>query len=412
MGKYYLLLRSNAGELKITDDEWNDVIGKYSAAGQPVVISDSDEGKLEEKRSNFLNGRGFEQASNVDEKINLIPTLLQIDNTSFEKRDSKTTAQLSRVYDNNIIKTLKIGSKLNFMLPYLDDEKDEKETLDYTFQSDSGEITFRLPKYPVEKMVIATIKEISQTKPNDADKYHISASFYKDIQKGSKSKGEIDFLNYADIPDEFEMLLFDEQMGVHFVFDCKIAYFPTPGKDEGVFIYVDGSSQKTKNAGKGQDEVYGAGVVISHDKAVYFDLATGKSNGANYDGEIVAATNAFKYLEDIASDTDDITVFFDNTAIGYTATGIFKVKAESEIAVGYKNELVKFRSKFPNVKLDFVHVDGHFAVLGNEMADRMAQVNDGEFDKPEKFTSDFTGKREQLVASQKESGFPHKFKLI
>jgi hypothetical protein len=130
MEKFYLLLRSSAGELKITNEEWKNVIKEYSAAGQPVVISDSDEGKLEEKRSNFLNGRGFEQDSNVDEKINLIPTLLQIDNTTFEKRDSKTTAQLSRAYDNNIIKTLKIGSKLNFMLPYPDGEKDEKETLD------------------------------------------------------------------------------------------------------------------------------------------------------------------------------------------------------------------------------------------------------------------------------------------
>jgi ribonuclease HI len=406
MEKFYLLLRSSAGELKITNEEWKNVIKEYSAAGQPVVISDSDEGKLEEKRSNFLNGRGFEQDSNVDEKINLIPTLLQIDNTTFEKRDSKTTAQLSRVYDNNIIKTLKIGSKLNFMLPYPDGEKDEKETSDYTFQSDSEEITFRLPKYLVEKMVIATIKEISQTEPSDMDKYHISARF----KNGSKPKGEIDFLNYADIPDEFEMLLFDEQMGVYFVFDCKLEHFPIPGKNEGAFAYVDGSSQKTKNAGKGQEEVYGAGVVISHDKAVYFDLATGKSCGANYDGEIVAATNAFKYLEDIVSDTDNITMFFDNTAIGYTAAGIFK--AESDIAKGYKMELEAFRIKFPNVKLNFVHVDGHFAVLGNELADRMAQVNDGEFLKPEKFTSDFAGKREQLALSQKKSGFPHRFKLI
>jgi ribonuclease HI len=173
---------------------------------------------------------------------------------------------------------------------------------------------------------------------------------------------------------------------------------------------VDGSSQKTKNAGKGQEEVYGAGVVISYDKAVYFDLATGKSCGANYDGEIVAATNAFKYLEELANDTDNITMFFDNTAIGYTAVGIFEDK--SDIAKEYKKELDKFRGKFPNVKLNFVHVDGHFAVLGNEMADRMAQVNDTEFDRSEKFTSDFAEKRKQLCLSQKESGFPHKFKLI
>jgi ribonuclease HI len=410
MEKFYLLLRSNAGELKITNEKWGDVTEKYSAAGQPVVISDSDEGKLEAIRDNFLNGKGFVVDSNIDEKINLIPTLLQIDNNTLKEVNGRTTAQLSREYDNNIIKTLKIGSKLNFMLPYPNGEKNENETLDYTFQSDSEEITFRLPKYPVDKMVIATIKGISQTKPSDTDKYHISARFYKDIKNGSKSKGEIEFLNYADIPDKLEMLLFDEQMGIYFVFDCKLEHFPTPGKNEGAFAYVDGSSQKTKNAGKGQDELYGAGVVISHDKAVYFDLATGKSRGANYDGEIVAATNAFKYLEDIVSDTDNITMFFDNTAIGYTAAGIFK--AESDIAKGYKMELEAFRIKFPNVKLNFVHVDGHFAVLGNEMADRMAQVNDGEFDKSEKFTSDFAGKRKQLGLSQKESGFPHRFKLI
>jgi hypothetical protein len=57
-------------------------------------------------------------------------------------------------------------------------------------------------------------------------------------------------------------------------------------------------------------------------------------------------------------------------------------------------------------------VDGHFSVLGNEMADRMAQVNDGEFDESEKFTSDFAEKREQLALSQKKSRFPHRFKLI
>jgi ribonuclease HI len=375
-----------------------------------VVISDSDKGKLEAIRDNFLNGKGFVVDSNIDEKINLIPTLLQIDNNTLKEVNGRTTAQLSREYDSNIIKTLKVGSKLNFMLPYINGEKDEKETLDYTFQSDSEEITFRLPKYPVDKMVIATLTGVSQTKPSDADKYHISARFYKNIKKGSKSKGEIEFLNYTDMSDKQAMVLLDEQMGVYYIFDCKIVHFPTPGKTEGAFAYVDGSSQKTLNARKGQDEVYGAGVVISHDKAVYFDLATGKSCGANYDGEIVAATNAFKCLEDIASDADNITVFFDNTAIGYTAAGIFK--AESDIAKGYKMELETFRIKFPNVKLNFVHVDGHFAVLGNEMADRMAQVNDGEFLKPEKFTSDFAGKREHLALLQKKSGFPHRFKLI
>jgi hypothetical protein len=51
-------------------------------------------------------------------------------------------------------------------------------------------------------------------------------------------------------------------------------------------------------------------------------------------------------------------------------------------------------------------------VLGNEMADRMAQVNDGEFDESEKFTSDFAEKRKQLALSQKKSRFPHRFKLI
>jgi hypothetical protein len=53
------------------------------------------------------------------------------------------------------------------------------------------------------------------------------------------------------------------------------------------------------------------------------------------------------------------------------------------------------------VEIKFVHVDGHFEVLGNEMADRMAQVN----------KDDFEGKREQLIASQEKSGL-HSFKLI
>jgi ribonuclease HI len=241
--------------------------------------------------------------------MNLIPTLLQINNKDFEKDGEK---------------------------------KDKNETfLDYTFQSDSEEITFRLPKEPVDKMVIATLREISQTKPNDMDKYDISATFYKDIKKDKddeKGKGKITFLNYADIPDKSKMVLFDEQMGIYFVFDCKIEHFPTPGKNDGVFVYVDGSSQKTGEVGERQEEMYGAGVVISHDKAVYFDLKTGQSIGANYDGEIVAATNAFKYLEEIASDTDNITMFFDNIAIGYTAAGIFnndkkekKAKAKTKV---------------------------------------------------------------------------------
>lgn len=166
------------------------------------------------------------------------------------------------------------------------------------------------------------------------------------------------------------ILVTDEEIKIHYVFECWIEELPIPGQSDVpyVYAYVDGSASGNQ---------YGSGAIVCVDD-VFISHDCGVANEANYTGECVAATNVLNFLSEMDEDcfknkeVKEVYIYFDNIQLGYVPVEMYK--HDKDAANDMWNMIEKFESKYPNVKIVFEHVDAHTAIYGNEFADRIATV--------------------------------------
>lgn len=270
-----------------------------------------------------------------------IPTLFKMAGLE-EKAGINTEAKLSRIYDNNI--KSKYMSKPNNRMLFL--------------------------------KLIAENEEVEQYK----EKCFASVIFWseKDKRYTPSKKGSIEFpfgLESYDALEELSqqkyLVLEDCSINKKFAFECWIEQLPIPGKDEGIYAYVDGSS-----GDKQYPENFGSGYAVTIGKNVYFGHCEGSDSGRNVSAEYLAATKVFHYFPKEITNLKELCIYYDNNNVGYVPVGLYK--PGTEYAHAYVEAVDAFQKEYPETILKFIHTDGHSGIYGNEMADQMAERKEKE----------------------------------
>lgn len=373
----------------------------------------------------------FEEATEIETGLELMPTLFRmvLPERKIDLKDSVGRIPLDRIYDDNIVtKFLKRGVKLNAFLPRVNQETSDSEgNASYCFYSETHKLPFPLPIGMVDRMLVMKLTTIEKGSPSDAlmNQCFAKVTFINSVDRWGfeiVNKGHFEFTDenytyrkYNELSslskDKKGLVLYDEEMDRTFMFECEIEQLPIPGETTGIYAYVDGSSTKKgedSSTETGEEETYGAGVVLNVDKDVFFGRKEDVAHGANYAGELVAATIALNQMTDMSfeKEPERVRIFFDNTAIGYKPLGIHDKESKKsndekeDVGTPYMVAIDEFRKKYLNTIVEFIHVDGHTKIMGNEMADYIAQVNQKHLELMEEFSE----ARNTILKNQK-SGF-------
>lgn len=131
-----------------------------------------------------------------------------------------------------------------------------------------------------------------------------------------------------------------------------------------VDVFVDGSYNATTGD-------YGYGILMSDgvNKQIYYGKGKMMDGGRNVEGEVEASRIA---LQKISAENkySSITIYHDYEGIGMWADKKWKANK------GYTNSYQKFVQEIRDCgfTVNFVHVDGHTGVDGNEYVDKLAKV--------------------------------------
>ena len=345
----------------------------------------------------------------------LIPTLFQLDKPIEERMNENDyfTVKVGSFCEEYI---LKIGMIFNAVLPAFGTGNKSKE---YTYEEKANKenkIVFKLPSEKKTKMLFMRLCESKKGNASNDDifvaicyknKKYVKFNMSYEKYMPSEEKGYEGLWISKEEPKLF--CLYDDAKGCSLLFECWTEYLPIPGESDGAFAYVDGSGNPN-DPKKG----YGAGYVISNsnngEREIRFGHTTIKESGSNYDGEMEAVTNVLKnILENIKEKKDleayqNLKIYFDNTCVGYYPAKFhnwLKVNAKKNAtphAVEYCKTYVAYIGLFKEYNMEcnieFIHVDAHFGVFGNDMADRLAQINDSKL--KEEYVEGYESAREKI----------------
>lgn len=132
-------------------------------------------------------------------------------------------------------------------------------------------------------------------------------------------------------------------------------------KPDGMIAYVDGSYNEGINT-------CGFGVYIEDDSAkyVFYGKFTQTDGGRNVEGEVMAGLVAAKFAHTLKK---PITIYHDYQGIGSWARGEWQ--RNKTYTKSYYADIQNMIKEGLNV--NFIHVDGHSNVRGNEYVDRLAK---------------------------------------
>lgn len=357
----------------------------------------------------------LEDASERNECV--IPTLFRLKKSVNKDEKDYFTVKAEGFCGENVLKNVyKIGMTYNAVLPTFETSKEKEE---YTYAEKANKenkIVFILPSEKKTKMLFMRLCD--QPKEGDvSDDDTFVAICYKNekyvkFNMPLKEKGYESLWISKEEPKRF--CLYDEANGCSFLFECWTEYLPIPGENDGVFAYTDGSS-RTYNKNDPKDG-YGTGYVISKglkngEKEILFGHTESEEPKSNYEAEMEAVTNFLKnILEDIKGEKDliayqNLTIYFDNTQVGYYPGGLYKdgdwlKKNANPSAVEYRKAYEAYVGLFKEAdmecNIEFIHVKAHFGAFGNEMADRLAQVNDKKLKDKKEFVEGYEDRRKDI----------------
>ena len=158
------------------------------------------------------------------------------------------------------------------------------------------------------------------------------------------------------------------------IFNTLLVHLPDPDREDGHYIYSDGSDAGDQK--KDQPVDWGGGYVGRVGSAVFKGRVSGSSVGGNADAELAAALEALEKAAELVEPGHDITVFFDYVGVGYWPMGFWKCKTQEAAAFAAGIDMLSRR--FSGIRL--IHVDGHSGVRGNELADRIADATTGVYE--------------------------------
>lgn len=354
----------------------------------------------------------------------VIPTLFQLDTSVNKDENDYFTVKADGFCAENVLKNvLKIGMTYNVVLPAFGTSNEKEE---YTYAEKENKIVFKLP---IEKKTKMLFMRLYESKMGDAsnDDTFIAICYknekYVQFNMPLKEKGYEGLWISKEEPKLF--CLYDKANGCSFLFECWTDYLPIPGENDDVFAYVDGSANGEQ---KGPNNRYGTGYVISNisnngEREIRFGHTT-KESGSNFDAEMETITNVLKnILEDIKEKKDlkayqNLKIYFDYEGVGYYPAGLYKKgdwlkKNANPSAVEYRKAYEAYVGLFEEAgmecNIEFIHVKGHVGVFGNEMADRLAQVNDSKLKDKNKFDEGFESAREKICPKGGQLSNPFTF---
>lgn len=406
----YLVIRSEIGGIEIRECSYSELKEK---CGNKALIENVSKSKDAWKNPsdnvirNFVENREILETENrekleADNSQNtcVIPTLFKLhkNNKYITCEDGFFEVALEKIYDNEVVRHLKKDMIFNAVLPAFGAEKGNKEYTYINKNDTNQKIVFKLPIEKNIKMLFMRLCDLRKGDASNDDTFAQSAFVAKFNKKEYPKKGYVKFnMAFKDYPS-FEIpketsnkfCLYDEAMGCSLIFECWTEYLPIPGESDGVFAYLDGSSEKT---GKNEGEKYGTGYVISNNKEIQFGHTEGIASEANYAGEIEAVTNILKNI----GKTKNLKLYFDNTAVGYYPGKYFDwSNKKDKWVIEYRNIYNDFVKSCKDCNIEFVHIDAHFSVFGNEMADRLAQVCDGKLVNKKEYVEGYKKDRESV----------------
>ena len=385
--------------------------------------------KSEEKKFE-LKPIELEPASEQNKRI--IPTLFNWPKPDEKKREDRLvvkindkentfTVNVKSISEPYVLeKALKAGMIFNAILPAFSKEKEKytyakNENAPYTYAEKANSehtIVFKLPKEKKTKILFMELCEAAEGDASRADTFVATGYLNEKTVKFNMSLKEYEGLWISK--DEHRLVcLYDEAKGRSYLFECWTEYLPIPGEGDGVFAYTDGSS-RTYNQDDSKDG-YGTGYVISKslkngEKEIQFGHTESEEPESNFEAEMEAVTNVLKnILEDIKAKRDldayqNLTIYFDNNQVGfYPARLNAWLKNGRNInlwALKYGKTFAAYFGLFNEAdmkcNIKFIHVQSHFGAFGNEMADRLAQINDSELSDEDNFVKGYVSNRKNI----------------
>ena len=409
----YLVIRSEIGGIETKEcsySELKEICGNNALIDNVSKSKDGWKNPSDNVIRNFYENREILETENreileADNSQNtcVIPTLFKLHTNKkhIVCKDDSFEVALERIYDNEVVRHLKKDMIFNAVLPAFGAENRNKEYTYINKNDTNQKIVFKLPIEKDIKMLFMRLCDLRKGDASNDDTFAQSvfaAIFNKKVY--SDIKGYVKFNRAFEDYPSFEIsketsnkfCLYDEAMGCSLIFECWTEYLPIPGESDGVFAYLDGSSEKR---GK-NEEKYGTGYVISNNKEIQFGHTEGSASEANYAGEIEAVTNILKNI----GETNNLKLYFDNTAVGYYPGKYFDwSKKKDKWVVEYRNIYNDFVERCKDCNIEFVHIDAHFNVFGNEMADRLAQVCDGKLEDKQEYAEGYKKDRESVCPS-------------
>ena len=308
----------------------------------------------------------------------VVPTLFKFEKVEI-KSDDCVKAKLTRIYDKNIRdKYMKKGYVYNALLPY----SVKSANIPYAYQGDK-DMQFLLPNKPNNRMLFLRLIGEDSEVAGYRDKSFAKVVFWPEVKGASASskKGEVEFgmgieayEGLEDLSLNHYLILEDHTTCKKFAFECWVEQLPVPGKDEGIYAYVDGSAGDTD-----RPEDFGSGCVVTIDKKVYLAHCEETDSGRNVSAEYLAATKVFKYFPKDVKNLKELYIYYDNNNVGYVPAGLYK--PGTKYAHDYLEAIETFEKENPDTILKFIHTDGHSGIAGNEMADQMAERKKKKLDK-------------------------------
>ena len=370
--------------------DWEGILGDTSYEDAVEIARESLEGFSED---NIDYGQEWEEVSKLPGTNRIvIPTLFKMGKLQ-QNKEGKAEAYLSRIYDPNISgKYMHNGFIYNALLPYT--KPLNKVSYDYKGKKD---IEFLLPERPNNRMLFLQLIASDDDVYPYMDKSFALVSFWnKEVPEYSPSKkGKIEFRFGLDEYEKFEtseaakyLVIEDWATRTKYAFICSTEQLPVPGKEEGAYVYVDGSAGDVENT-----DQFGSGAVVSIGKKVYFSHCEGEDHGKNVSAEYLAATKVFEHFPKENNDIKELYIYYDNNNVGYVPAELYIPGKNYNYAQDYIKAIKKFEKENPKTLIFFVHTDGHSGIFGNEMADQMAERKKKEL---EKLTPGFEEKRKQL----------------
>ena len=300
-----------------------------------------------------------------EKNVTLIPSLAEIETSAlnhsismkhFKISDNEIVAEHASILNLKSIKSEARKKALKDMangcfigsviLPYIN----KSEHLLGSWSGNDKHIVFGSGEQGADRILICKAVGITDSKKGSlltidayskSVKLHMNADRYEALAEGDS--GTVVVNGFDD--------------GVSFLFDARVHILPTPGQTRGHYAYVDGSGVSTKPDG------YGWGYVYQNGEKVFTGCGDGISKEANHAAEQDACVQA---LSNKCSLDEPFTIYFDNTNIAYGLVGWFAISKE------YADKVLPLLKMHSHV--NFVHVDGHAGVLGNEIADHLSNV--------------------------------------